>query len=259
MKDPIYKTSVDSSGEGQMMGNSNKYSNLISAGKVIATYGGIIKALGIIAGIAGIILIMVAILRELGMPAFFAGGGIILTGLALFVSGLFMAAFGEAAIALADIAINTSPSEKTPARTQANRSQGESNQVVAYEKTENIGRFLVSEPVKNEITVADSTTKLIWQGNYIKGKTWEEAVTYSESLLYGGFEDWRLPTKEELESLVNKSRKNPSSDFPGMPSEWFWTSHSDDASGAWHVNFCYGNAGNYGKGFTGNVRCVRGP
>ena len=54
----------------------------------------------------------------------------------------------------------------------------------------------------NEV-VTDSLTGLIWQRTWNStGKTWQEALDYCTALSYGGYEDWRLPNRFELQSLV---------------------------------------------------------
>ena len=86
--------------------------------------------------------------------------------------------------------------------------------------------------------------------------SWDEAMAHAESLGDG----WRLPTIEELETLLNRGRANPASSFPGMLSECFWTSaeYAGSASYAWYVNFFSGNVNRYGKTSTFYGRCVRG-
>lgn len=79
-----------------------------------------------------------------------------------------------------------------------------------------------------------------------------------------GYSDWRLPNVDELLSIVDNNRVNPSIDsayFPRTASWfWFWSSspfayYSDSA---WIVYFGYGNVYNYGKNSSLHVRLVRG-
>jgi len=126
-------------------------------------------------------------------------------------------------------------------------------------KSTHTGRFVVSEPIRGEKVVFDTKTKLMWQGSHAMAKTWEEAKHYSKSLKDGGYSNWRLPTVEELEGLTDKSLKDPASDFPGMPSTWFWSSSSyaTNNNKAWYVYFANGNVSNYSKIGSLDVRCVR--
>ena len=61
-------------------------------------------------------------------------------------------------------------------------------------------------------TVLDISTGLCWQKDMWSSgmRTWANAVTYCNSLSSGGQTDWRLPTKEELTTLLDLSRVNPS-------------------------------------------------
>lgn len=39
-----------------------------------------------------------------------------------------------------------------------------------------------------------------------KGMTWQEALEYAENYSYGGYDDWRLPSVKELQSIVDYDR-----------------------------------------------------
>ena len=121
-------------------------------------------------------------------------------------------------------------------------------------------RFTVSG--SGEQIVTDSVTGLVWQGSHVTGKTWKQALAYCEGLPYASQTDWRLPTGNELMSLVNYGRSIPASDFPSMPSDGFWssTSFAGNVGGAWHVYFSSGGVYccDYNKTLEFDVRCVRG-
>ncbi len=116
-----------------------------------------------------------------------------------------------------------------------------------------------SSTIQGDVIVTDTETALMWQKTYVSGKTWQQALSYCESLTYAGYSDWRLPDKNELASLVNYEKYNPASDFPDMPSQYFWSSstYASNTSSAWIVSFGYGyvNGGNKTGSFY--VRCVR--
>ena len=76
----------------------------------------------------------------------------------------------------------------------------------------------------NEETVWDSDTNLLWQKEPVSGKTWQDALVYCEGLESAGYSDWRLPNRNELASLVDYSKSDPASSFPGMTSNEYWVS-----------------------------------
>ena len=111
-------------------------------------------------------------------------------------------------------------------------------------------------------TVYDTRTLLTWQRVVDPGSyTWSAAGTYCTGLSLAG-SGWRLPTKLELESIVDDTRVSPAIDptaFPSTPSAYFWSSspYVGSSGYAWFVNFnggvsFYGDASN-----TYRVRCVR--
>ena len=88
-----------------------------------------------------------------------------------------------------------------------------------------------------------------------------EHPTILNEILRSGYDDWRLPSIEELATLINYGKHAPpASDFPDMPSKVFWSSSSYTyyASFAWGVNFNFGSVNDYGKSSTAYVHCVRG-
>ncbi|MGI6393990.1 MAG: DUF1566 domain-containing protein [bacterium] len=113
--------------------------------------------------------------------------------------------------------------------------------------------------VSGKVVVKDSETGLEWTKEYATGKTWQQALDYCETLDYGGYTDWRLPNIEELKTLIDDTKYSPASSFPGMPSNYFWSSSSYVFSTyfAWRVYFNYGRVNYYDKTITYYARCVR--
>ncbi|MBQ4438914.1 DUF1566 domain-containing protein [bacterium] len=139
--------------------------------------------------------------------------------------------------------------------------QSSSLNVVCVRGSELPKASFTTQTISGEVVVKDSTTGLMWQKTYPTGtKSWQSALKYCESLVYAGYDDWRLPNKNELASLVNYDKSAaPYSDFPDMPSEYFWSSstHVGNTSYAWYVSFNYGNVSYNGKTNGSSVRCVR--
>lgn len=91
----------------------------------------------------------------------------------------------------------------------------------------------------------------------------KDAESYCKALTTVGHTDWRLPTIQELLSLVDYTRHDPSIDvaqFPDTKSNYYWSS-SPDASApadfAWIVGFYHGLAVDYDRDLTAFVRAVR--
>jgi hypothetical protein len=113
-------------------------------------------------------------------------------------------------------------------------------------------------------TITDTGTGLMWQKATAPGTyTWEQALTYCENLILGGHSDWRLPNRNELQSIVDYSRYNPAIDttfFPGTVASFYWssTTFANLTTSAWFVDFYFGFVGSYYKSDYGYVRAVRG-
>lgn len=87
------------------------------------------------------------------------------------------------------------------------------------------------------------------------------AAAANESQLCG-FEDWRLPTRSELLSIVHFGATSaPLIDaayFANTPSRRFWTASNATIGGAWWVDASSGNSGTHYWGEKYGVRLVRG-
>ena len=111
--------------------------------------------------------------------------------------------------------------------------------------------------------VIDSQTGLMWQRNVAEERfNPENAKQYAAKLRLGGFSVWRVPTKEELESIVDHSKYGPAIDttaFPNTPSGLFWTVSPNAyfSSYAWVVNFSNGHSDYSDVRYSYRVRCVR--
>lgn len=111
-------------------------------------------------------------------------------------------------------------------------------------------------------TVTDTGSGLMWLKATQGLLPWEEAIKYCEDGIWAGHDDWRLPNRNELQSLVNYSRFSPSIDtsvFPDTASYNYWssTTHATYPENAWFVNFNYGYVYGYNKQTSYFVRPVR--
>jgi hypothetical protein len=119
-------------------------------------------------------------------------------------------------------------------------------------------------------TVIDTSTGLMWEvktddgGSRDRDKyyTWEEALSYCEDLSLEGYNDWRLPDINELQSIVDYNQYDPSIDpvFLNTVSSLYWssTSYVGNPHIAWTVHFNHGSMNHYLKSSYYYVRAVRG-
>ena len=112
-------------------------------------------------------------------------------------------------------------------------------------------------------TVRDAQSGLIWTRNTLPGarRKWGDAKKAAEECRAGGFTDWRLPTIQELLSIVDYERLEPSTDpVFECESSWYWTDTpyaSSPSDCAWGVNFGDGHSFWSGQSGEGFVRAVR--
>jgi hypothetical protein len=101
-------------------------------------------------------------------------------------------------------------------------------------------------------------------GGGVKCDTHHYQVSLNQERLCG-FDDWRLPSREELETLVKFQAKKSSATidenfFPVAEASWYWTASSNDSNPgyAWYVLFRNGIPLNDLKARPKHVRLVRG-
>jgi hypothetical protein len=114
-------------------------------------------------------------------------------------------------------------------------------------------------------TVTDTVSGLMWQQDESRTMSWEEALDYCETLELAGYDDWRLPNRNELQSIVDDETYNPSIDtlfFPGAMTFSYWSSTTLNPAiipgQAWSVSFIYGTLEYSSKDSHVLVRAVRG-
>ncbi|MEA1921236.1 MAG: DUF1566 domain-containing protein [Pseudomonadota bacterium] len=100
--------------------------------------------------------------------------------------------------------------------------------------------------VLDDEAVLDRETGLVWERNTHKAsRNWTDASGYCYKLEFGGRKGWRLPTIDELATLVDSSQD------PALPMRhlftnvklsnyWSSTTHTYGTDYAWHVDFSNG-------------------
>lgn len=141
-----------------------------------------------------------------------------------------------------------------------------------------VGRYQINGglaiDIKTDLMWMRCSMGLNWVGETCQGKeatytTWDQAMRIARQIEYANYDDWRVPTREELESLIYCSGGVGEKDrcgvgrckegsiqptiervvFPNSSARVFWSSSSADFSSesAWRVNFSVGSdeLGNY--------------
>jgi hypothetical protein len=118
-----------------------------------------------------------------------------------------------------------------------------------------------------EDAVFDKETGLVWERSPSPNKQgWEGAIVYSYSKTVVGRKAWRLPTIEELLSLVDPSQANPSlpsgHPFMNVRTDYFYWSSTlgmtNPPTYAWGYNFGNGDTSNVLKTNPAYTWLVRG-
>ena len=116
-----------------------------------------------------------------------------------------------------------------------------------------VPRFTVGTGTNGTNLVTDNTTGLMWarNANMWGNIGWTNAITNCNSLVYGGYDDWRLPNAREMYSLLHFGFSSPvvpdtqgtgqwsqNDPFTGVGSV-YWSSTTDMATpaNAWRVPY----------------------
>jgi len=131
----------------------------------------------------------------------------------------------------------------------------------------------------SEKTLTDNKTRLMWPLNgHLAEQTlsWNGAFEYIDSLnreVYGGHKNWKLPSREELETLVEHVKQQgfgservgtvaaglQALGMKNIKEDEYWTSteHIYNSGEAWFVNMRNGGAGTGMKTLYFNILPVR--
>lgn len=124
-------------------------------------------------------------------------------------------------------------------------------------------------------TLTDKKTGLTWkqclEGQVFPGCTgivygydWQGALEQADSSVFAGYDNWRVPNVNELESLVEASCLSPAINLTQFPNTWageHWSSSPSADSGGestWTVNFDAGYSGMTYRYSLAALRLVRG-
>jgi hypothetical protein len=117
--------------------------------------------------------------------------------------------------------------------------------------------YLINTPLftnNNNGAITDNVTGLMWKQVDGGEMTIENAITYCDNLVLGGFSDWRLPTPIESFSIINHQNSNPAINtnyFTLTSAGYWWTSvfENNSTTKVWCTN-SGGGIGNHPKAET---------
>ncbi len=116
--------------------------------------------------------------------------------------------------------------------------------------------------VRNDGTVLDQTTGLIWQQGESGRMPWLEAVRYCNQLDLASSRGWRLPFKDELKSLlgtIGSGEKLETKAFPEVEAEVYWSLSREEQKPdqVWGLSFADGKEYMFNRNdFNFQARCM---
>ena len=120
-------------------------------------------------------------------------------------------------------------------------------------------KFYLSEIELDNISEEIESKSVIVNNNLMVSKTdlgrtnWIDAKKLCSEFREGGFDDWRLPTKDELNQLFLNQDK-----IGGFVASGYWSSSEYSSASSWLQNFTSVHQGSKNKYTNYFVRAVRG-
>ena len=121
---------------------------------------------------------------------------------------------------------------------------------------------------RERLIYTDPITTLQWarNGNISGNKmNWNQAVSWVKNLNYADYNDWRLPTKDELASRMKRVGKHPSAwlnghGYSNIQTGWYWSGTESYANDVWGIELgavYVGKISSNSKDYNGYVWPVR--
>lgn len=116
---------------------------------------------------------------------------------------------------------------------------------------------LPTETIRDVLVARDASTGLMWSAE-IEERDWSESLSYCEGFTRGGWSDWRLPSKSELDTIMQQGTAHRSL-VPWLLEQSVWTSTTfvGDPNLAWRGNFLNASDGFAPKNLVATALCVR--
>jgi TolB-like protein len=166
------------------------------------------------------------------------------------------------------IAINSMLSSKAAVKGQAKKVITAQEIIKVNSELMTTGRFSDN----GNGTVKDNLKSLVWQkcSSGLSGSgceegtsewlSWQAAVSYCDALEANNISNWRLPTLDELQSIVRQNATPAINKdmFPKTLTKNYWTitNYGSSSSASWYISFFEGTAGAGSNKTLGYIRCV---
>jgi hypothetical protein len=119
-----------------------------------------------------------------------------------------------------------------------------------YTTTEGIGHGTINA---DQYYGSQNTTNIVAITSGAEGG-YHAAARYCDKLSWGGYTDWHLPNRAELNLMSTNVVSIPGLDTTG---NFYWASSESNDTNAWFQRFLDGYQGNFAKNNDYRVRCVR--
>ena len=142
-------------------------------------------------------------------------------------------------------------------------------QIIQKRKSKNMKALLFTIPLLIVTTlgardlVYDQTTGLLWQDARDNEKlaiTYKEASNYCANLVIEKYDNFRLPTLNELQTIVDYRNYKPAilKGFYNYDNEVYWTTtpSAKEDEDVWAIDFKKGGRVTVSKNYDRHVRCV---
>lgn len=124
--------------------------------------------------------------------------------------------------------------------------------------------FSIMNADSEQKIVKDPVHNLFWTYTASEQSlSWQEALEHCQKLNYNGVHGWRLPSVNELATILDYSISKPASSFPSLeesssPIFWTSTSYQQNIGTAWRISSSTGEVGASDKvDFIYKVLCVK--
>ena len=112
---------------------------------------------------------------------------------------------------------------------------------------------------KKEVVVDTIHTKMYYDAKPLEKMSFIEAGKACQKMDYLGYKNWRVPSKEEMRSILELSRRGITVKhaFKNIQEDIYWSSTQSNYQKAWYFDFDLGRYGKTKQSKKFHVTCVR--